>query len=185
MLRMILVLLMVALGAGQAQAVEVEGVDLEQVLEVQGQTLQLNGYGIREKFFFDIYIGSLYTAQPVVSTTEALAASGAKLIRMDFLYREVDRGKIVAAFAEGFEKNSPGFAASPAAGTFLGWFTRDFVRDDVVELQLSADGFVRALHNGTRLGSLQSPELARAVLLVYLGDQPADAGLKSGMLGGG
>ena len=170
-------------GATAAAALEVEGVQVEPTVTVQGQTLRLNGYGIREKFFFDIYLGSLYTTQPVASTAAALVAPGSKLIRMNFLYHKVDREKIVEAFAEGFEKNSPHLVESAAAKTFLGWFVHDFVRGDAVDLELGADGTVLATQNGSLLGSLNSPELARGVLLIYLGDKPADAGLKKGMLG--
>ena len=178
----VLLLLVCATGA---RALEVEGVALAPTVTVQGQALQLNGYGIREKFFFDIYIGSLYTARPVTDTAEALAAPGARLIRMNFLYRKVDREKIVAAFAEGIEKNSPQLADSAAVRDFLGWFRHDFVRGDVVDLELDADGTVVARQNGTRLGSRVSEDLARGVLLIYLGSEPADADLKVGMLGGG
>jgi Chalcone isomerase-like len=171
------------LGAGTAAALEVQGVQIEPTVTVQGEALRLNGYGIREKFFFDIYLGSLYTAQPVASTEAALAAPGSKLIRMNFLYHKVDREKIVEAFAEGYEKNSPQLAGGAPAKAFLGWFVHDFVRGDVVDLELDADGTVAARQNGTLLGSLRSPELARGVLLIYLGDKPADAGLKQGMLG--
>jgi len=169
--------------AGVAQAVEVEGVTLPSEVTVQGQALQLNGYGIREKFFFDIYVGTLYTAHPVASTEAALALSGPKLIRMDFLYHEVGREKIVEAFAEGFEKNSPALVGSPEEKAFLGWFVHDFVSGDEVDLELDGDGTVTARQNGERLGSLHSPQLARGVLLIYLGAKPADADLKSGMLG--
>ena len=173
------------LGASGAAALEVKGVQLAPTVAVRGETLRLNGYGIREKFFFDIYVGSLYTAVPVKTADEALAAPGAKLIRMNFLYHKVDREKIVEAFAEGFAKNSPPLAESAAAKTFLGWFTRDFVRGDVVDLELDGDGTVVARQNGAVLGSLGSPELARGVLLIYLGAKPADADLKAGMLGHG
>jgi len=183
MKRMGMMLVALLLCAGTAAALEVQGVRVEPTVVVQGESLRLNGYGIREKFFFDIYLGSFYTAQPVASAEAALAAPGGKLIRMNFLYHNVDREKIIAAFAEGLEKNSPQLAGSAPAKAFLGWFGHDFVRGDVVDLELDADGTVAARQNGNLLGSLRSPELARGVLLIYLGENPADAGLKKGMLG--
>lgn len=167
---------------GTAQAVEVAGVNLAPQVQIGGETLDLNGYGIRTKFFFKIYVGSLYTAKPVTSTEQALAAPGGKLIRMDFLYHKVDKEKIVDAFAEGFEKNSPGLIDTAPAKAFLGWFDADFVKGDQVDLMLGADGSVSASQNGRRLGSVSDPALARGVLLIYLGDKPADDDLKEGML---
>lgn len=167
-----------------ALAVEVEGVQLPDRLEVQGETLHHNGHGIRKKLFFDIYIGSLYTATPVHSLSEVLASPGAKLIRMDFLYKKVEKEKIIEAFREGLANQSAALAAGEEAQAFLAWFSRDFVRGDRVELGLGGDGTVTARHNGELLGTLRSPTFAEAVLGIYLGDKPADARLKAGMLQG-
>jgi len=177
------VLLVLLLGwSGAAWAVEVAGVKLAPHVQVGGEALDLNGYGIRKKFFFKIYVGSLYTVRPVTTTEQALEAPGGKLIRMDFLYHKVEKEKIVGAFAEGFEKNSPGLIDSEPAKAFLRWFDADFLEGDQVDLMLGADGRVSASHNGRRLGSVTDPALARGVLLIYLGGKPADDDLKAGML---
>jgi len=41
-------------------AVEVGGVAVDEKLAIDGQSLVLNGDGIRDKWFFDLYVGSLY-----------------------------------------------------------------------------------------------------------------------------
>lgn len=180
------VLLVLLLGwSSSAPAAEVAGVNLVPQVKIGGETLDLNGYGIRKKLFFKIYVGSLYTAQPVRSTEQALAATGSKLIRMDFLYHKVEKEKIIGAFAEGFAKNSPGLPGQHEAREFLRWFDSDFVAGDRVDLLLGEDGSVSAWHNDRLLGRLADRELVRGVLLIYLGDQPADEGLKEGMLGQG
>jgi len=183
MRRLVVLLILMLSWGGVAQAVEVAGVKLAPQLQVAGENLNLNGYGIRKKFFFKIYVGSLYSAQKVNSAEQAVAASGGKLIRMDFLYSEVEKHKIVDAFAEGFENNSPKMAGSPEAKAFLGWFDADFIEGDQVDLAIAADGTVSASHNGRKLGSVKSPELASGVLLIYLGQEPADDDMKEGMLG--
>lgn len=169
--------------AGQSLAVEVAGVQLDQAVTIHGQTLKLNGYGIRKKFFVKVYIGSLYAAKHLSSAAEALQNSGDKLIRMYFLHSKVEKEKIVEAFSEGFANNSPDLAGSPEVKKFLSLFTADFNRGDVVDLALGADGSVMAGHNGKSLGNILSTRLARGVLAIYLGDKPADDSLKKGMLG--
>ncbi|GAB4169453.1 MAG: chalcone isomerase family protein [Geothermobacteraceae bacterium] len=183
MKRLVLLLIVLLSLGGTAFAVEVAGVKLAPELTVKGQTLHLNGYGIRKKFFFKIYVGSLYTASRVASTEQALAAPGAKLIRMDFLYHKVDKEKIIGAFAEGFAKNSPQLSDTEPAKAFLRLFDQDFVEGDQVDLIIGADGTVSARHNGRDLGSVTSRDLARGVLLIYLGKEPADEDMKEGMLG--
>ena len=183
-MKLLIALLLVALTALPAVALEVAGVPLEPAVTVNGHVLKLNGSGIRKKFFFKIYIGSLYSAKRLASPAEALADRGDKLIRMNFLHSKVDKEKIIEAFSEGFANNTPAMAGSAEVKRFLSFFTADFVRGDVVDLQLGSDGMVTARHNGKVLGAIQSGKLATAILRIYLGDRPADDALKTGMLGG-
>ena len=166
-----------------AAATTVAGIELPETTTVSGEELQLNGYGLRKKLFFKVYLGSLYTSSKAETADQVLAMPGAKLIRMDFIYKKVDSEKIVDAFAEGFAKNSPQFAKTELAQQFLELFTTDFVAGDRVDLQISAHHKIVARHNTTTLGRIQSTDLAQAILLIYLGDQPADDKLKQGMLG--
>ena len=168
---------------GFVSAKTVYDINLPETVTVGSETLQLNGYGLRKKFFFKIYLGSLYTANKATTTDRVLNMPGAKLIRMDFIYSKVDREKITEAFAEGFEKNSPQLKGDPVLQQFLDLFDADFVAGDRVDLIIADDGTVAATHNTRDLGKIASPELAKAVLLIYLGDDPADDGLKAGMLG--
>lgn len=168
--------------SGNAWALKVYDINLPETTTVSGQTLQLNGYGLRKKFFFKIYLGSLYTGKKGTSTEQVLNQPGAKLIRMDFIYHKVEREKIIEAFAEGFEKNAPELAEQSSVKQFLTLFDADFKAGDRVNLTITAAG-VSARHNGRELGSVQSTELGRGVLLIYLGKKPADDDMKEGMLG--
>ena len=171
--------------SSQAFALDVAGVNVSPTVVVQQKTLSLNGAGIRKKLFFKIYVGSLYTERKVTTTAQLLADPGEKLVRMNFVYKKVDRGDIVKAFAEGLENNSPAVARSAEAKAFLSWFTADFVAGDTVDISLAPDGTVAASQNGKALGTVRSPALAQGVLLIWFGEKPADADLKKGMLGEG
>lgn len=166
-----------------APAKTIYDVELPETVSVAGETLQLNGYGLRTKFFLKIYLGSLYTGSKATTTTQVLDQPSAKMIRMNFIYNKVDRGKIVDAFAEGFAKNSSQLKNDPALQQFLDLFKTDFVAGDQVDLEVAADGTVTATHNMSKLGNIASKKLGNAVLLIYLGEQPADDDLKQGMLG--
>jgi hypothetical protein len=171
--------------SSQAFALEVGGVNVSPTVVLQQKTLSLNGAGIRKKLFFKIYVGSLYTERKVTTPAQLLADPGEKLIRMSFVYKKVDKGDIVKAFAEGLENNSPAVARSAEAKAFLSLFTADFIAGDTVDISLSPDGTVAASHNGKALGTVRSPALVQGVLLIWFGEKPADADLKKGMLGNG
>jgi len=182
--RLLLLTCCFLLFTGNTFAKTVYDISLPDTVTVAGEQLQLNGYGLRKKFFLKIYLGSLYTKAKATSTEQVLEMPGAKLIRMNFIYHKVGREKITEAFAEGFEKNSPQLKGNPVLQQFLDLFKADFIAGDQVDLELAADGTVSASHNGKNLGSIPSDDLAKAVLLIYLGKKPADKNLKVGMLGG-
>ena len=171
--------------SSQAFALDVAGVNVAPTVSVHEKTLTLNGSGIRKKLFFKVYVGSLYTERKVTTPAQLLADPGEKLLRMNFVYKKVEKKTIVEAFAEGLENNSPGVARSAEAKAFLSWFTADFVAGDTVDISLSPDGTVAASHNGKALGSVRSPALVQGVLLIWFGEKPADGDLKKGMLGQG
>ncbi|MHB8833905.1 MAG: chalcone isomerase family protein [Desulfobacteria bacterium] len=172
--------------SSQAFALEIAGVNVPPTVSVHQKTLTLNGAGIRKAYVFvKVYVGSLYTERKVTTTAQLLADPGDKLIRMTFVMKKVEKEKIVDAFSEGLSKNSPAVAGTADAKAFLSWFTSDFMAGDTVDVSLAADGTVSATHDGKALGTVRNPALARAVLLIWFGEKPADAGLKKGMLGNG
>ncbi len=184
-MRKLAVALSFLLLSSQAFALDVAGVNVAPTVSAHQKTLTLNGAGIRKKLFIKVYVGSLYTERKVTTPAQLLADSGEKLIRMSFVYKKVEKEKIIETFAEGLANNSPGVAQSAEAKAFLSWFTADFVAGDTVDISLSPDGTVAAAHNGKALGTVRSPALVQGVLLIWFGEKPADGGLKKGMLGGG
>ena len=184
-MKLLLALFITLILAGTAPASEIAGVKIEPTVTVDNRALTLNGSGIRKKFFIKVYIGSLYTTKRLTSAPEALKDSGDKLIRMNFLHSKVEKEKITDAFKEGIANNSPALSDSPEAKKFLALFTDNFMKGDIVDLYLGANGSVVVKHNGKLLGTVVSPKLAAGVLAIYLGDKPADESLKKGMLGNG
>src|SRR5659263_208975 len=81
-----------------ALGVAVENVAL--TVSARQKTLTLNGAGIRNSFFINFYVGSLYTERKVTTPAQLLADPGEKLIRMSFVYSKVEKEKIVETFAE-------------------------------------------------------------------------------------
>jgi Chalcone isomerase-like len=178
-----LLLLLLICCVTSAAAVSVHGITVEPSVKVGDELLQLNGYGMRKKFFFNIYLGTFYAAKKISNTDQVLELSGGKLIRMNFIYSKVQRLDVLGAFAEGFHNNYPSLVGSVEEKTFISWFKDDFVEGDVVDLAIERDGTVTAFHNFKPLGSLHSPELAKGILLIYFGTSPADENMKQGMLG--
>jgi hypothetical protein len=167
--------------AGPAVALEVAGVHLDPTVTVNERPLQLNGYGIRKKFWIKVYIGSLYTAKPMSTVADVMADPSDKLIRMNFMHSKVDREKITEAFSEGFANTK--MTGADVTQKFIALFRSDFLRGDTVDLVLGGDGTVVYKHNGQVIGTIVSKQLVKGILGIYLGPVPADEALKRGMLG--
>ncbi len=182
-MRKLAVALSLLMLSSHAWALDVAGVNVAPTVSSRQKTLTLNGAGIRKKLFVKVYVGALYTERKVATPAQLLADPGEKLIRMRFVYKKVEKEKIVEAFAEGLANNAPGVSNSPEAKAFLSSFKDDFVAGDTVDISVSPDGTVSATHNGKALGTVRSPALAQGVLLIWFGEKPADGGLKKGMLG--
>ncbi|MGP1630589.1 MAG: chalcone isomerase family protein, partial [Giesbergeria sp.] len=85
--------------------VELAGVKVEDSVTISGTKLQLNGAGIRYKGPFKVYVGDLYTSQPVKSLDELMAAPGPKRLGMTFL-REINSADFGKLLTRGIEDNT-------------------------------------------------------------------------------
>src|SRR5258708_26446324 len=70
----------ISLLAWSAHAGELEGVQLEDRVEVDGQALELNGMALRTRLVFKVYVAGLYLPQKVTSAQSAIEGAGAKRI---------------------------------------------------------------------------------------------------------
>lgn len=167
-------------------AMEVEGVSVPDMVKVDGKELALNGAGVRTKFFFDIYVGSLYLSERATSAKQVVSGSGPKRISMSFLYDEVSSEKLVNGWIEGFEKNQSKSLMSGLKER-LDQFNAMFVtahKGDLFVFDFLEDGSTVVMLKGQRTGVIPGADFQRALLEVWLGKKPADKGLKKAMFQG-
>src|SRR5688500_7634465 len=85
-----------------ADAGELAGVKMPDSVTVGGQPLVLNGLGLREKFFIDVYVGGLYLKAKTTDAKKAIDADEPKRIVMHFIYSDVPKDKVNETFDGGF-----------------------------------------------------------------------------------
>lgn len=173
--------------APQLQAAELAGVFVkDQVTAENGQPLVLNGVGLREKLWIDVYVGSLYLVNKSDNVTEILSAPHAMRIQMDFVYKEVAKKKLLKAWREGFEKNQSKEMLDKLQGRidqFYGYFDQDVVAQDQYVLDYIPGKGTTVTKNDTVLGLIPGEDFKNALMEIWLGNFPADKKLKRGMLG--
>lgn len=178
-------LLLALLFSGMSLATEVAGVTVADAAVVGGKTLQLNGAGTRSKFFIKVYVGALYLPAAASDATSAIDMPGPKRVLMHFVYDDVPAAKITRGWQEGFENNldAQAFAAlQPRLQQFNGLFEDMTEGDEVVFDYLPGQG-TRVIIKGRERGLIGGDDFMRALLAVWLGEEPADSGLKAAMLG--
>lgn len=173
------------LAAMPAAALEIGGVTLPDALTAGQRELVINGAGLRKKFFVKVYAGGLYLTEKSGDADAIIAADAPMAIRMRFIYDGVSPEKLIDAWNEGFTAATGGDTAPIQAGIdkFNGFFTEEAKAGDTYDIIYSPEQGVR-LYRGDRLkGVIPGLEFKRALFGIWLGDEPADDGLKAGMLG--
>lgn len=147
--------------------------------------LQLNGAGMRKKFFISVYVGALYLPQKQQGLGRLLQAPPANRVLMHFVYSKVARHKVNATWREGFELN---LDASIRAGLaerlerFVELFT-DVVEGDRVWLDFVPGRGTQVSINGVVRGLVEGDDFNAALLSIWLGRDPVSESLKNAMLG--
>ena len=168
-------------------AAELAGVFVDdQVTTEAGQQLVLNGAGLREKFWVDVYVGSLYLERKTSDVAGILSSPGPWRIQLDFIYKEVDQQKLLDSWREGFENNQDTAsmqALQQRIEDFYGFFDSSAVKGDRYRFEYDPAAGTRVSKNDQLIGVIPGNDFSNALLEIWLGNKPADKGLKKGMLG--
>jgi hypothetical protein len=134
------------LAAVPLSAAELEGVTMADEVTVDGKILKLNGLGLREASLLkvDVYVGGFYLEQPSSDAEVILDSDQMKRIHMHFVYKKVDRKKLVKAWDEGMEANVPNGLATYAAqlAQLNGWMETLVRGDTMTFTEVPGEGLV-------------------------------------------
>lgn len=168
-------------------AVDGRAVRMAPTVQVEGYELHLNGAGVRRMYAFDVYAIGLYLARRTASADAAIDTYGTKRISMTFL-REVSAQSLVDALYESirdgataseFERIKPHADTLAAIMLPLGKARKG----ETVALDYLPGRGAQVVVNGRAVGHpVPSHDLYRALLRVWIGDQPVDSALKRALL---
>lgn len=173
---------------GTAGAVDVSGVRIDDRARVAQSDLQLNGAGVRTKFVFKVYIAALYLQERKSSTSDVLALPGPKRVSMR-LVRDLSAEQLVEALEEGIRDNTPPVELEALSSRLAE------LKAIMLEVKQGRDGDMMTLDflpgtgtqvamNGTVRGKpIAGDDFYRALLRIWLGDNPVSKDLKKALLG--
>lgn len=168
-------------------AAELAGVRLPDSVDSAGQHLVLNGAGLRTRLFFKVYVAALYVPARTASAADVIGSNAPRRVNLHML-RDVNADTLAKALREGITRNHA-TAEVVALGPRLDQLEAVMRgigasrTGDVIGLDFSASG-VEVSYNGQARGSVADSTLARALLRVWLGEQPVEPALKKALLGG-
>ncbi|MFW5810410.1 MAG: chalcone isomerase family protein [Thermodesulfobacteriota bacterium] len=183
LLRAFLVTLFLVPSCGYA--VEIGGVTFPETQVAGNETLVLNGVGLRKKFFIKVYAGGLYLTEKSSNAGQIIQANAPMAIRMHFIYDGVSAEKLIDAWNEGFSaatggKNGP---LQEEINKFNSFFTEEAKEGDIYHIIYTPKEGTRVYIKDRLMGVISGLDFKQAVFAIWLGEKPADEGLKEGMLG--
>lgn len=170
-----------------ATAKEIEGIAIPDTLAVANSDspLVLNGAGIREKFFLDIYIGALYLPARATDASAILSDTGPASVLMHILYGDVSKQKITDGWTDGLEANLSDTemqAIRPRLEEFNALFL-DLHKGDRIRIDHVPDTGTEVRINGELRGVVTGNDFYRSLLKIWIGPKPVTRSLKREMLG--
>jgi hypothetical protein len=169
-----------------AQAVQVAGVNVDDSATVGATPLVLNGAGIRHKYWVKVYVGALYLPKKAHGVDAVLANTGPNRVLMHFLYKNVTSKEMTDGWNEGFRDNSKAEIdkLQPRIDDFNKMFDSNFKTGDVVLLDYLPGEGTQVTIKGQVKGTIPGADFNTALLKIWIGPVPPDAGLKKAMIGG-
>ena len=169
---------------------EVAGVKVDDAIRLESSELVLNGAGLRTKAFFKVYVAGLYLAQKKTNTAEVLALPGAKRISMR-LMRDLSAKQLADALDEGIRNNTPAAEQESLQGRVAELVAimnalQSVKEGDLIALDWLPGTGTRVVQNGEPRGKpIAGEDFYRALLRIWLGDDPVSGSLKRALLGQG
>lgn len=166
-------------GAGTLQ-----GVTFPDTATVGGKPVLLNGMGVRVAYVFvKVYVAGLYLEQKTSDGPTAVQTDEPKRMVLQFL-REVTHDEMIDAMQEGFAHTASA-ALAPQVAQLSAFFTEPLPEGSQTTFDYVPGTGTTVTISGKERGTIPGADFMQALWGIWLGSKPADASLKSRLLGGG
>jgi hypothetical protein len=166
-----------------SQTKTVAGVKFSTTTKVNGKTLDMNGGGLREKYWIDLYVAALYLENKTSDPGKIIYSDNEQAIHIKIVSGSVTRERFVESVKEGFSNSNHGKATSEQIKKFIGFFNEDINEGDRIYLEYTPKEGLEVIKNGKVKGKIEGLEFKKALFAIWFGSNPADSALKKGMLG--
>ena len=146
--------------------------------------LVLNGQGIRDKFFIDLYVCGLYLPSKSSNADEIINQDTPMSLKLHIVSSLISSDKMKNGTLEGFEKSTNGNMEplQEKIGQFIGVFKEEIKKNDIYDFYYSPKVGVQIYKNGVLKKTIEGLEFKKALFGIWLGKEPAQNSLKKELL---
>lgn len=167
--------------------VEVAGVRFPAQAQVAGNPLVLNGAGLRRILLMKIYAVGLYLPARMQTPSAILGRDGPRSMRVSLL-RDVSTDENVDALLDGLVDNNSPAEMAAIQGEVAQFFRllkkmHTVPEGTVIQMDYLPGEGTHLSVNGVRQGTIPGSAFNRALLKIWLGEDPIQTGLKQALLG--
>ncbi len=174
----------VSIGLSQTKKTkEFHGVSFYTETTINEEAVVINGAGVREKYFMDMYVAALYLKKKSTDASKIISADEEMGIHIKIVSSMVTRDKFKTAVTEGFKNASSGKATSEEQKKFMTCLSDEFKDGDKIYFDYVPSKGVKIYKNGDLKGTIPGLDFKKALFAIWLGTSPAQESLKNEMLG--
>jgi hypothetical protein len=156
---------------------EIGGINMPESLQTGQTQLMLNGAGVREKFFIDVYVGGLYLKEKNQDPTAIIEADEPMAVRLHIISSMVTRKKLEKATAGNIEP------IKVQIEEFISVFKEEIKENDSYDLIYVPGKGVQVSKNSEFRSAIGGLPFKKALFGIWLSEKPAQKSLKKAMLG--
>lgn len=168
---------------------DVDGIKIKKTIKVKdssGKTkLVLNGYGIRDKMWINLYVQALYLTKKTSDPDEILDSKETIATRLYVTSSLVTREKLIKAIEEGVEKSFQGDISTirERLDKFMSFFESVTEKGYVEFVYSEEDEKTYVFINDKPTGEIEGLDFRRALFGIWLEERAVDRTLKKRLLG--
>lgn len=166
-------------------SLEIAGTRIPDRIKISGNELVLNGAGILDKYFIDMYAGALYLKERSLSADEIINADEFMEIKLYIISDEITSESMKDDILEGF-RNSAGDnvgAIISEIDRYIKLFSEEIKVNDVYDMIYIPVKGVQIYKNKKLSDTIPGLDFKKALFGIWLCGEPADKSLKKAMLG--
>lgn len=164
---------------------KVGGVKIPTSFEIAGHNLVLNGAGVREKLYLDLFVIALYLKEKSTDPHKIMRANEPMAIKLHILSSFITSERMEDSADEGFIRSTEGHTEPimNKINQFKSVFTEKVHKGDVFDFAFDPEKGTHVYKNGILSTVIQGLDFKQALFGLWLFKKPTDSDIQDKLMG--